>query len=202
MMMMAAGWMIAIGSIGIYAAACCGLLWGVLVFPLLIPNQQANRHSAVRILLPVLAVVGAVYFLLSPFLPNPDETTATVFVLERTPSGKSLSEVDWSQFGGMPAFDHVPEGLYAPVSISTLSMDDNRHSRVLLLLSDDEGRAKILDVPRTGDAIYSETHGKWTAVVKPKKKASFRLNFTADGGVTADGNCCHGGTSTSWAFPP
>ena len=201
-MMMAAGWMIAISAVGIYTAAICGLIWGLLVLPLLVVRRTAPLTMWLRVVLPVAIFSGAAFYLLRPFLPNPAETETTVFVLEQTPLGKTLDKVDWSQFGGMPKMEHTPTGRFAPVAVSTLSMSDKRKSRVLVLLSDGESPDTTLDVPRTGDAIYSESHGNWTTILNPSRKASFRIKVIQGGGVGAEGECCHGGSSTNWIFPP
>lgn len=48
LMMAAAGWMIAISSVGIYTAAICGGLWGLLIFPRLVPRFSYTPPLAVR----------------------------------------------------------------------------------------------------------------------------------------------------------
>jgi len=116
-LMMAAGWMIAISALGIYVAAGCGLAWGLLL-PLFVVRRAVLLLIFVRVSLPVVLFGASGLFVLRPFLPNPSETTATVFVVEQTPLGKPLRDLDWSEFGGMPYFDHVPDGLFAPVSLS------------------------------------------------------------------------------------
>jgi hypothetical protein len=201
-MMMAAGWMIAISAVGIYTAAICGLIWGLVVLPLLIVRRTQLLPMWLRVVLPIAVFSAAALYLLQPFLPKPAETETTVYVLEQTPLGKSLDQVDWSNFGGMPKMEHIPTERFAPVTISVFSMSDKRKSRVLVLLSDSESPDTTLDVPRTGDAIYSENHGSWTTLLKPSKKASFRIRVIRGGGVGADGNCCHSGSSTNWIFPP
>jgi len=102
----------------------------------------------------------------------------------------------------MPRFDHMPSGLFAPVSLSTFSMSDKRKSRVLVVLSGDDSPEDVLSVPRTGDAIYSEQNRGWIAVLKPARRASFGIKVTHKFGVVTDGECCHGSSAKYWVFPP
>ena len=201
-LMMAAGWMIAISALGIYVAAVCGFVWGLLLLPLLTVPRDKPLPIIMRVMLPVGVFAASGLFLVRPFLPNLAETTVTVFVVEQTPLGKPLINLDWSAFGGMPHFDHVPDGRFAPVSLSTFSMSDKRKSRVLLVMSDSQPSEDTLNVPRTGDAIYLESDHKWVTVLKPQRKASFGIKVTSKFGVTADGECCHSGSVQNSIFPP
>jgi hypothetical protein len=202
LMMSAAGWMIAISPLGVYVAAGCGFVWGLLLLPLFVVRRTTMLPMAVRVLLPVSIFVASGFFLLRPFLPDPSETTVTVLVIEQTPQGKPLRDLDWTEFGGMPRFDRQPGGFFAPVSLSTFSMSDKRRSRVLVMLSNDDGSENVLSVPRTGDAIYSQQNHDWIAVLKPARKASFGIEVTRKFGVVPDGECCHSSSTQNWVFPP
>lgn len=169
----------------------CGLLWGAFVLPLLLERRHKLLPLSLRIILPMLLIGAGIYEIVRPMLPDPSETSATVFVVERSPNGKPLSELDWSKFGGMPHFDHIPEGTYAPALFSTMEMTDKRKSRVLLILSDGNSREIKLDVPRTGDAVYYEMNGGWTTLLKARQTASFKVKFLSHESITTDGNCCH-----------
>jgi hypothetical protein len=190
LMMAAGGWIIAISAFGVYVAAGCGLLWGALVLPLLLKKRHKLLPLSVRIILPVLLVGAGIYEVVRPMLPDPGETSATVFVVEKSPEGKPLSELDWSKFGGMPHFDHIPEGTYVPALLSTMEMTDKRKSRVLLILSDGKSGEMKLDVPRTGDAVYYEMNGGWAPLLRARQTASFRVKFLSHESITSDGNCC------------
>jgi hypothetical protein len=147
-------------------------------------------------------IFAAAFYLLRPFLPNPAETKTTVFAIRQTPLGKPFTDLDWSAFGGMPHLDKIPGGLFSPVSLSTFSMSDKRKSRVLLMMFDQEIPEEALNVPRTGDAIYSEKNHQWTALLKPERKGSFRIKVSREFGVVSVGECCHSGGSTNFTYPP
>ncbi len=47
--MAGAGWLIAISALGVYIAAGCGLLWGIFVFPWLVPQMNRTLPRPARI---------------------------------------------------------------------------------------------------------------------------------------------------------
>ncbi|HET6934028.1 MAG TPA: hypothetical protein VFI72_04260, partial [Candidatus Angelobacter sp.] len=51
LMMDGAGWYIAISALGVYIAAGCGLLWGIFVFPWLVPQMSRTSPRPARIAL-------------------------------------------------------------------------------------------------------------------------------------------------------
>ena len=61
LMMGAVGWMIAISSVGIYIAAACGALWGLFLFPALIPRMRYLLPVAARVAVPTVLLVGAIF---------------------------------------------------------------------------------------------------------------------------------------------
>jgi hypothetical protein len=69
-MMAAAGWMIAISSMGIYTAAVCGGVWGLLAFPRLVPKVSYTPPLSIRIIAPLLVFVASGYWMIHPLLPN------------------------------------------------------------------------------------------------------------------------------------
>lgn len=202
LMMAAAGWMIAISALGIYVAAGSGFIWGLLVLPQFVIRRRTPPAMWIRVCLPVIILVPATSLLLRPLLPNPAETQVTVFVIEKTPKGKHLSEMDWKEFGGMPHFENAPDDLYAPVSLSVMTMDEKRKARILVMLSDDPGSDTILKAPRTGDTVYREKSQKYTEIQRGSGTASFKIKILKGGSVTSEGECCHSGTSQVWGFPP
>jgi hypothetical protein len=189
--MAAGGWTIAISAFGVYVAAACGLLWGLFVLPLFVRRRNKLLPLSLRIAVPVLLIGAGIYEVVRPMLPDPGETSTTVFVVEESRAGKPLAELDWSRFGGMPRFDHIPEGTYVPALISTMDMSDKRRSRVLLILSDGNSGEMKFNVPRTGDAVYFETNGGWLPLLKSRQTASFRVRFLSHESITTEGNCCH-----------
>ena len=58
LMMAAGGWMIAISSMGIYTAAGCGALWGLFVFPGLVPRMSRALPITLRIAVPAVLFAG------------------------------------------------------------------------------------------------------------------------------------------------
>jgi hypothetical protein len=202
LLMGGAGWMIAISALGVYVAAGCGLFWGLLVMPALIIRRPVPLPLAARLAAPLILFVAGGYYLVRPLIPNPAETTVSVFAIRQTPLGKPFADLDWPAFGGMPRMDTIPGGLFSPVSLSTFSMSDKRRSRVLLIMFDQENSEEPLNVPRTGDAIYSEKNHQWTTLLKPEHKGSFRIKVSREFGVVSVGECCHSSRSTNFTYPP
>jgi len=83
-MMAAAGWFIAISALGVWVAAVCGLLWAVLLLPVLLRPSGIRLPLWLRITTAAVLAGGGVFILLKPFLPNPAETTAVVLVVDTT----------------------------------------------------------------------------------------------------------------------
>src|ERR1022692_4165229 len=104
-MMAAAGWMIAISSMGVYTAAVCGGLWGLLVFPQLIPKATYTPPLAVRILGPLLIFAGGGYWLIRPLLPDRALTNAKVEVIRKS-----------NTVGSPLSFDYLGPGFADSVS--------------------------------------------------------------------------------------
>jgi hypothetical protein len=202
LLMEGAGWMIAISALGVYLAAGCGMLWGMLVMPALVVRRTNPLPLAIRVAVPLLLFLAGSYYLVRPLIPNPAETTVSVFAIRQTPLGKPFQDLDWSAFGGMPHLNTIPDGLFSPVSLSTFAMSDKRKSRVLLVMFEEESSEDALDVPRTGDAIYMEKNHQWTSVLKPKRTGSFRIKVSRKFGVISVGECCHSGGSTNFTYPP
>jgi hypothetical protein len=202
LMMAATGWMIAISSFGICLAAGCGLLWAVFISPLLVHRREPALPLLARVLIPSAFFGCGVYLLIRPFLPSRADTTTTVYVVERTPIGAAMQQLDWSGFGEMPNIQMIQSDSFAPVSLMTYSMSDKRKSRVLIILSDSSSPETKLVVPRTGDAVYEEKNGNWTILIKARKSASFGLIVKGGNEVVTDGECCHGSSGANWVFPP
>jgi len=202
LLMEGAGWMIAISALGVYLAAGCGLLWGLLVMPALVIRRPVPLPFAARLAILVVLFVAGGYYLVRPLIPGPSETTVSVFAIRQTSLGKPFTDLDWPAFGGMPHVDSIPGGLFSPVSLSTFSMSDKRTSRVLLIMFDQESSEDELSVPRTGDAIYSEKNNHWTTLLKPERKGSFRIKVSRKFGVVSVGECCHSSGSTNFTYPP
>ena len=143
--MAAGGWLIAFSAFGVWSAAGCGALWGLLVFPRLIPPMNRLLPTTVRITLPVLLLVGGMYWLIRPLLPDPGLTNAKIQVVRRSPTGRDLSSVDLS-FVGRSIAHAQGSGKYVLANRMEFTTDGRNQLRVLLMIDDDRpkiGRAHV-----------------------------------------------------------
>ena len=161
LMMAAAGWLIAISSVGIYIAAGCGALWGFFLFPLLVPRMNRVLPRAFRLVLPIVLLTGGTYWLLRPFLPDPGLTNAKIEVIRKDERGADLASLDLSYLGPSMALDAKGVGKYASASRLDFQTDGRNQLRVLLIVDDQNLIANTFVLPRTGDAIYRQSDGRW-----------------------------------------
>ena len=202
-MMAAAGWLIAISSVGVYIAAGSGALWGLFVFPRLVPRMSPTLTKTLRLALPVVLLTGGTYWLVRPLMPDPGLTNAKVEVIRRDERGTDLAGLDLSYLGPSIAREANGIGKYASASRMEFRTDGRNQVRVLLLVDDAHLIANTFVLPRTGDAIYRQSEGRWRQQRKGLgiSKLSLKLNSLNSQDSTgidlqALGPCCSTMTQT------
>jgi hypothetical protein len=134
LMMAAAGWMIAISSMGVYTAAICGGMWGLLVFPYLVPRPSYTLPLAVRFAAPLLLFAVGGYWLIRPLLPNRALTNAKVEVIRKIGSGGTPLNLDY--LGPTFAGSLKEVNTYASVSRLEFVTDGKNQVRALLIVDE------------------------------------------------------------------
>ena len=203
LMMAADGWLIAISAFGVWSAAGWGALWGLLVFPRLIPPMSRLLPTTVRITLPILLLVGGMYWLIRPLLPDPGLTNAKIQVVRRNDAGRDLSGVDLSFVGRSIAGHAQGSGKYVLGNRMEFTTDGRNQLRVLLMIDDDRPIAHRFVLPRSGDAIYRQHQGKWIEEHVEARNSRISLEFSSPDGqgisLGLQGPCC---SSMSQSFGP
>jgi hypothetical protein len=203
LMMAAGGWMIAISSMGIYIAAGCGALWGLFVFPGLIPRMSPTLPIALRIALPALMLAGGTYWLVKPLLPDPELTNAKIEVIRRDDAGVQLSGVDLSYVGPSITKEVKGAGKYVSVSRMEFTTDGRNQVRVLLIIDDARPISNTFLLPRSGDAVYRQSREKWNKVQTDGRDSKLSLHLSSrdsDGiSLQLQGPCC---SSMAQSFAP
>ena len=197
-MMAAAGWMIAISSMGVYTAAVCGGLWGLLVLPHLLPKTTYTPPLAIRIIGPLLILTAGGYWLIRPLLPNRALTNAKIEVIRRSNTAGSPLSLDYLG----PGFaDSVKEAsTYASVSRLEFTTDGKNQVRALLIVDDPQPVAHTFVLPRTGLVVYRQSHGVWKEVEKGGKSSDISVTLTAfNSTLETQGPCC---SSSAAGFAP
>ncbi len=201
--MAAAGWMIAISSLGIYIAAGCGALWGLFIFPRLVPSRTYVLPIAARVVIPVVLFAGSGYLLARPFFPDPALTNAKIEVIRRDDAGVEPSQFDYNYLGHAFVAKAAGNGKYVSLSRMEFSTDDRNHVRVLLIIDDARVVAHTFLLPRTGDVIYRQSNGVWKEDRSEGRnsKISVELSPTNSNGtqLQTKGPCC---SSMSQSFAP
>jgi hypothetical protein len=194
LMMAAVGWYISIAPVGVWLAAGCGGLWGLLVFPRLAPRMKYVLPGAVRLALPVAVLGGGIFLLVRPFLPDPGLTNAKIEVIRRSVTGESMSALDLSYVGLSAKRPVQGSGKYASAIRMKFTTDDRNQASVLLIVEDDQAIPGVFRIPRSGFAIYRQSQGNWTSESGEfrESKVALVLNVEASGRVdlTLDGPCC------------
>jgi hypothetical protein len=201
LMMAAAGWMIAISSTGIYAAAGCGALWGVLVFPKLVPRIGRALPNVVRITLPVVMLAAGSYWLIKSLLPDPGLTNAKIEIIRQSDAGANLSGVDLTFVGPSLAKKVEGSGKYVSVSRMEFTTSGRNQVRVLLIVDDGHAIPNTFPLPRSGDAVYRQSRGVWHQERSEdhSSKVSLQLSSQGSDGISLQlkGPCCSSMTQNS-----
>ncbi len=194
MVMAGAGLLIAISASGVYIAAGCGALWGLFVFPQLVPEMSRSLPAPARVAVPFLMLVGGTYWLIKPWLPNPGLTNAKIEVVRRHDPGADLSQIDLSFVG--PSISPLAQfpGRYVSVNRMEFTTDDRNQVRVLLIIDDDRPVSHSFVLPRSGNAVYRQHQAKWYVERAASRNSEISLELTSDdgGGISLGirGPCC------------
>ena len=203
LIMAAGGWMIAISPLGVYTAAGCGALWGLFVFPRLVPRTSYALPLAARIALPAVMLAGGTYWLISPMLPDPGLTNAKIEIIRRDDAGADLSKVDLSYIGPSIAREAKGSGKYVSTNRIEFTTDGRNQVRVLLIIDDDRPIQHTFLLPRSGDVIYRQSQGKWNEerAKTRNSKVSLELSSQDPDGINLQlkGPCC---SSMAQSFAP
>lgn len=198
-MMEAAGWLIAISPIGIYIAAVCGSLWGLLVFPRLVPRASYLPPLPVRIIAPALIFAGGGYWLISPLLPNQALTNAKIEVVRRNDTGDA-PPLNLNYIGPDLAGIFSGRGKYTSVSRLDFTTESKNHARALLIIEDPQPVAHTFVLPRTGTAVYRQSRGVWKEERGGGKPSDISVTLTSfNSTLQIHGPCC---SSMSSAISP
>jgi hypothetical protein len=197
-MMAAAGWMIAISAMGVYTAATCGALWGLLVFSRLVPRFSYLPPLAIRIIAPLLALALGGYWLIRPMLPNRALTNAKIEVIRRSPSEQTAPSLAY--LGPEFAYQLREANKYVAVSRMDFATDGKNQVRVLLIVDDPQPTAHTFVLPRTGTVVYRQHDGIWKEEQSGGKPSDISVSFTAfNSTLQTQGPCC---SSMSSGFAP
>ncbi len=200
LMMAAGGWMIAISSVGVYIAAGCGALWGLLVFPGLVPLMDLGLPIAIRRVLSILVIAAGTYALIKPLLPDPGLTNAKIEIIRRDDSGADLSGVDLSYIGPSIVREVKGSGKYVSVSRMEFKTDDRNQVRILLIVDDAHPISNTFLLPRSGDVVYRQSHEKWSKERGEARDSRLSLQLSAldSARITLhlNGPCCSSMTQT------
>jgi len=148
-------------------------------------------------------LIGGTYWLGKPLMPDPGLTNAKVEIIRRNEAGSDLSKFDLSFVGPSIAREAEGSGKYVSVNRMEFTTDSRNQVRVLLIIDDDQAIAHTFLLPRSGDAIFRQSQGKWNGerVVARPSKLSLELSSNSGDGISLQlkGPCC---ASMSQTFGP
>jgi hypothetical protein len=196
-MMAAAGWMIAISSVGVYTGAVCGAVWGLLVFPRLVPRTSYTPPLAVRIIAPLSLFVASGYWLIRPLLPNHALTNARIEVVRRSSPGQTPLSLGYlgADFAGK-----IDPSAFTSVSRLDFATDSKNQVRALLIVDDIQPVTHTFVLPRTGTVVYRQSQGMWKEESSGGKPSDISVTFTSfNSTMQTKGPCC---SSMSSSFAP
>ena len=201
LLMAGVGWFIAVSAVGVYIAAGCTSLWGLFIFPALVPRTNHVLPYAARVAIPVLLLFSSTYLLVRPMLPDPGLTNAKVEVVRRDNGGADLSQIDLSYIG--LSRQASGSGKYASVNRMEFTTDSRNQLRVLLIVDDDRAVGHTFALPRTGYAVYRQSQGRWKEerAEARNSKISLQLDSSDGNGINlqVQGPCC---SSMAQTFAP
>jgi len=193
-MMAAGGWLIAISPMGVYIAAACGALWGLFVFPRLVPSAAIRIPAAARIALPIVIWAASAYLLMKPFLPDRGLTNGKIEVIRRDDTGAELPRIDFSFIGASIGRGLNGSGKYVSTDRLEFSTDGRNQLRVLLMIDDKRAIGHTFELPRSRDAIYRQHEGIWSEQRIEAKMSAISLELVSSDGRNISlrilGRCC------------
>jgi len=202
MLMAGVGWFIAISAVGVYIAAGCAGLWGLFIFPSLVPSPNHVLPYAARIAIPAILLLAGTYLLIRPMLPDPGLTNAKIEVVRRDNAGADLSQIDLGYIGVSDRRASA-SGKYASANRMEFTTDSRNQLRVLLIVEDDRAVGHTFALPRTGYAIYRQSQGQWKEERAESRNSKLSLQLDSSDGkdinLQIEGPCC---SSMSQTFAP
>ncbi len=197
-MMAAAGWMIAVAPVGVYTAAMCGGLWGLLVLPRLVPKPSYVPPLAIRIIAPLLVFAVGGFWLIRPLLPNRALTNGKVEVISRDTARSVPFSFDFLGTDFTGSIKQVTQ--YSSVTRLEFTTDGRNQVRALLIVDDPQPVAHTFVLPRTGTAVYRQDHGVWTQEHVSGRLSDISVTLTSfNSTLQIHGPCC---SSMSSGFAP
>lgn len=201
LLMAGVGWFIAISALGVYVAAGCAALWGLFVFPVLVPGTNHALPNVARVAIPVLVLFAGTYFLVRPMLPDPGLTNAKIEVVRKDSAGTDLSRIDLSYVGSLR--EASGSGKYVSANRMEFTTDSRNQLRVLVIVDDDRVVGHTFVLPRTGYAIYRQSEGRWKKERGESQDSKISLELDSPDGKTINlqlkGPCC---SSMAETFAP
>lgn len=198
LLMAGVGWYIAISAVGVYVAAGCAGLWGLLIFPALVPSANRVLPCAARVAIPVFMLPASTYLLVRPMLPDPGLTNAKIEVVRRDSAGADLSQIDLSYVQSLPTVSG--SGKYVSANRMEFKTDSRNQLRVLLIVDDDRAIGHTFALPRTGYAIYRQNQGQWKEERAESRNSKLSLQLDSSDGkeinLQVQGPCCASMTQT------
>ena len=202
--MAAGGWLIAISPFGVYIAAACGAVWGLFVFPRLVPSAAIRVPTAARIALPVAMWIAGTYLLMKPFLPDRGLTNGKIEVIRRDDTGAELPKIDLSFIGASISRELNGSRKYVSTDRVEFSTDVRNQVRVLLMIDDERAIGHTFVLPRSGNAIYRQHEGVWSEQEIGAKASKITLELISTDGrnisLRIKGRCCSSFAETHEAY--
>lgn len=199
LLMAGVGWLVAISAVGVYTVAGCTGLWGLFIFPALVPTMGRALPQAARITVPVLLSLGGTYLLVRPMMPDTGLTNAKIEVVRRDEAGVDLAQIDLSYIES--SRQASGSGKYVEANRMEFKTDGRNQLRVLLIVDDDRAVGQTFELPRTGYVIYRQNQGRWKEERAGSGESEISLQLeSSDGkwiGLRVRGPCCSSMTQAS-----
>lgn len=190
LLMEGAGWMIAIAPIGVYLAAACGLLWGVLVLPILHAPSKHRIPLTVRVGLVLIFCGAGLFYLLRPFLPRKPISPINLSIVRITPSAGPIdwqpsqffSQPTWTELDNLHLHGQIHSGIQSGISGEGQAID------IAIIALQPIDRTYSIVVPASGHVVYVLDHNTLTPhpAISAKDDRAFTLkpgdNSTFEGG--------------------
>jgi hypothetical protein len=193
----AAGWYIALGSVGSFSGMLCGVLWGIFAFPRLLPGVAAKSRMWPRIIASLIVCGAFLYWTVSPFIPDQDAQSLQVDVVRIVPGtealtsgsqpipvnerpqnqnmvgfGTSLSPDDVALLNRMGVKGRIYQGVSEGASVSGAT----KEARVLIVVTEPIEAPVVLREPKSVNVTYVENQSRWLMI--PADAPTIRKKIT------------------------
>ncbi len=193
LIMMSGGWMIAISAIGFYIAAFCGMYWGLFIFPRFITRTYSIFPISIRIFFSATIVLSGIYFFTRPFWPDSSLTNGDIYVIQKTDTGKLISEISKNHISHTIIEQFKSENKYIIIQKMNFTTESQNQLHALIVIDDDTLIENKIQLPISGDAIYWQHEGKWNELRTNKENSRLSLTIerkNKDINLKVIGNCC------------